>query len=384
MIFRRSLKVPTDSFFLFGPRATGKTTWLREQVDPDHFIDLLRSKEFLRYSKHPEELRDLIEGNPKWKCVVIDEIQKVPSLLDEIHSLIFEKKNKLTFILTGSSARKLKKNQVNLLAGRALLRKFHPLTASELGSHFNINEALEFGLLPRIYGLASKIEKIDYLYSYVETYLREEIQQEAVTRNLPAYSAFLEHMSLRNSQVVNLQNLSQQIGVARTTLKGYLEILEDTLLGTLLNPIQLKAKVKEVATPKFYFFDTGVVRGLSHSLDDPLGEMKGSLLETYILHELMSYSDYFSKRWQFHYWGTPSENEVDFIVSLGKTNVGIEVKSSKHWDKDFNVGLKTLLSEKKIKAGFGVYMGNDILKKDNIVIIPAQHFSQYLMEHSLF
>jgi predicted AAA+ superfamily ATPase len=381
----RSLVPPKDSFFLFGPRATGKSTWLNQNLKADFFIDLLKSKDFLRFSQHPEDLSDLVKGNPKWKCIVIDEIQKVPHLLDEIHSLIFSSHNKLQFILTGSSARKLKREHANLLAGRALVRKFHPITGYELATNLNINELLEFGMLPRIFGLKTIDEKKDYLYSYVETYLKEEIQQEALTRNLPAYSKFLEHLALRNSQVLNLQNLSSQIGVARTTLKGYLEILEDTLIGQTLQPLHLQAKVKEVSTPKFYFFDTGVVRALSQTLDDPLDSIsKGSQLETYILHELVSYSDYFQKRWNFYYWGTPSDSEVDFIISHGKTNFGIEVKSSVKWKDEFNKGLNILIDAGKIKKGFGVYLGNEIIQKDRIVVIPAKQFSQILTENKFF
>lgn len=385
MKIKRTLKSAKDTFFLFGPRATGKTTWLKEQVKPDFFIDLLKSKEYLRFSKHPEILSELIDANPNWKSVVIDEIQKIPNLLDEIHSIIFEKENKLQFILTGSSARKLKQKDVNLLAGRALIRRMHPFTAHEIDNKFNIEIALKYGMLPNVWNLEGEEDKKDYLFSYVETYLKEEIQQEALTRNLPAYSAFLEHMALRNSHVINLQSLSQQIGIARTTIKGYLEILEDTLLGYSLRPVRLKAKVKEVSTPKFYFFDSGVVRTLSHSLDESLGcDEKGSLLETYVLHELMSFSDYQTKRWQFYYWGTPTESEVDFVVSSGRTSIGIEVKSSKEWNKNFSHGLNILLDSQKIKKAYGVYMGEELIKKDRILIIPAKQFSKYLFENNLF
>ena len=266
-----------------------------------------------------------------------------------------------------------------------MLRKFRPLTGLEIGKTFDLQEALNFGMLPRVWTLSSPEKKKDYLFSYVETYLREEIQQEALARNLPAYSAFLEHMALRNSHVINLQNLASQIGVARTTLKGYLEILEDTLLGMSLHPIQLKAKVKEVATPKFYFFDTGVVRGLSNALDEPMESLtKGAMLETYVLHELVCHSDYNSKRWQFHYWATPTASEVDFILSSGKTSIGIEVKSSNHWDKDFNYGLDILLDSGKIKKAYGVYTGQEFIKKDRVSIIPAHLFSKYLHGNDFF
>jgi len=384
-VFNRDLISPEKSFFLFGPRATGKSTWLKNELAPDYSIDLLKSREYLRFSKYPEELSELILANPKWTKIVIDEIQKVPELLDEVHSIIFEHKNRMQFVLTGSSARKLKKSGTNFLAGRALLRKFYPLNAFELGKHFELNLAIRFGLLPEVWNLKNESEKNDYLYSYVETYLREEIQQEALTRNLPAYSKFLEHMALRNSHVINLQNLSNEIGVARTTLKGYLEILEDTLLGSSLNPIHLKAKVKEVSTPKFYFFDPGVVRGLTNSLNEKLdAREKGSQLETYILHELKCFSDYYGKMWQFFYWSTPSMTEVDFIVSQGKEKIGIEVKSAKNWDLDFNYGLNILLDEKKISKAYGIYDGEEIIKKGKVMVIPAKIFSSYMRDHNLF
>lgn len=383
MKFNRQLVPPKASFFLFGPRATGKSTWLRDQVQPNLTIDLLRSSDFLRFSNHPEELRANVEGS-RPKRVVIDEIQKVPSLLDEVHSLLFDFEEQVQFILTGSSARKLKRSRANLLAGRALVRRFHPLTGSEIGDNFGIEKALRFGLLPKVWNLETEAEKRDYLYSYVETYLREEIQQEASVRNLPSYTAFLEHFALRNAQVINLQNVSQETGIARTTLNGYLDILEQTLLGIRLAPIKLKAKIKEVATPKFYFFDPGVVRGLSLTLDEDLGSQKGYLLETYVLHELQSHADYSGERLSFHYWATPSDNEVDFIVSKGKSVVGIEVKSSQRWDLDFNRGLNTLLEGGKIKKAFGVYLGNEKQKKGKVTVLPAHTFSQFLYKGGLF
>ena len=382
--FKRDLKLADSTFFLFGPRGTGKSTWLKHEVKADLFINLLRSQDFLRFSQHPEELGELVNANPNWRKVIVDEIQKAPQLLDEIHALIFETNKKIQFILTGSSARKLKKENVNLLAGRALVRKFHPLCAVELGKVFNVNKALTFGLLPEVWTLDNESSIKDYLFSYVETYLREEIQQEALIRNIPAYSKFLEHMALRNSHVINLQNLSGEIGVARTTLTGYLQILQDTLLGFLLPPIQLRAKVKEIATPKFYFFDPGVVRALALVLDEPLGSLQGAQLESYVYHELLTFSDYHQKRWDFAYWATPSKTEVDFIVSSGRKNIGIEVKSSTHWDKDFSYGLNVLLKDAKIEKAYGIYLGEELIRKGDVLVIPAKEFSKFLRTKDLF
>lgn len=364
----------TKSYFLFGPRATGKSTWLKNEAHPDFSIDLLKSKDFIRFSANPDLLRQIIEGNSTFKVIVVDEIQRLPILLNEIHSLIFDYGNKLQFILTGSSARKLKKNNVNLLAGRALVRYFHTLSAQELGRDFDITKTLKYGLLPQIWNLKNRDDIVDYLYSYVETYLKEEVQQEAAVRSLPSYISFLEHFAIRNGQVMNIQSLASDVGLARTTINGYLDVLEQTLLGTRLSPIHLKAKVKEVSLPKFYFFDTGVCRTLAKMVEEDLREDKGTLLETYILHELKAYSDYFLKRWEFFYWGTPSQNEVDFIVCKANKRIGIEVKASTRWSKDFNYGLKTLLAEKKILKAYGVYLGTEVIRTEGIEVLPVQVF----------
>lgn len=384
MTSQRILKKPEKSFFLLGPRATGKSTWLKEQVRPDFIIDLLKARDFQKYSTNLTLLREVVEGNPKFKIIVIDEIQKLPELLDEVHSLIFDSDNKLQFILTGSSARKLKKKNVNLLAGRALIRYFHPFSMLEVEKKFKIDLALKYGMLPQVWNLESEDEKKDYLTSYVDTYLKEEIQQEAAVRSLPSYLLFLEHFALRNAQVINIQNLAGEIGIPRTTINGYLDILEQTLLGFKLAPIHLKAKVKEVTTAKFYFFDTGVVRTLAKQLDDEMGSEKGTLLETLVLHEIKTYSDYFLQRYEINFWGTPSENEVDFIVSKGKTRIGIEVKAAKKWDKSFNAGLETLLATGKIKHAYGIYLGAERLKNSNINVFPLQKFISFMHEGKLF
>lgn len=380
----RILNAPEKSFFLLGPRATGKSTWLREQVKPDFIIDLLRAKDFQKYSTNLNLLSEIIEGNPKFKIIVIDEIQKLPELLDEVHSLIFNSDDKLQFILTGSSARRLKRKNVNLLAGRALVRYFHPYSIQEIEKKFKVDLALKYGMLPQIWNLDSEDEKKDYLISYVDTYLKEEIQHEAAVRSLPSYLLFLEHFALRNAQVINIQGLAGEIGIPRTTINGYLDILEQTLLGFKLAPIHLKAKVKEVATAKFYFFDTGVTRALAKQIDDEMGSEKGNLLETLVLHEIKTYSDYFLQRYEINFWGTPSENEVDFIVSKGKNRIGIEVKASKKWDKSFNAGLETLLSADKIKYAYGVYLGEERLKSSNINVFPLQKFIRFMHEGNLF
>lgn len=371
---QRVFQKPKGSFFLLGPRATGKSTWIKLQLKPDFTIDLLKARDFTTYSTNPGRLREIIEANLNYKVIVIDEIQKLPELLNEVHSLIFDYENKLQFVLTGSSARKLKKSNVNLLAGRAANRSFHSYSYLEIKEKFQIDLALKYGLLPQVWNIEDEEEKKDYLISYVDLYLKEEIMQEAAVRSLPSYMLFLEHFALRNGQVLNIQNLAQEIGIPRTTINGYLDLLEQTLLGYKLAPIHLQAKVKEVSTPKFYFFDPGVVRALAKNIDENLGQDKGFLLETLVLHELKLFSDYFQKRWEIFYWGTPSENEVDFVITKAKKRIGIEVKSSKNWTADFNQGLHSLLEAKTISKGYGIYLGKEKIKVGQVMVYPVAQF----------
>lgn len=234
MTYKRHLKAPRDSFFLFGPRGTGKSTWMKFDFKPHLTVDLLRSKTFLDLASDPGLLRMQVEALPRGSRVLIDEIQKLPGLLDEVHAMIFDFDGSYQFALTSSSARKLKRTNANLLAGRAIQRQMFPLTSAEMEDDFDLEFALKFGSLPRILGLRSEEECRDYLTSYVETYLKEEIQQEAVVRSLPAYHRFLRHAALMNGQVTNLSNLSREASVPRATLDGYFSILTDTLLGSFI------------------------------------------------------------------------------------------------------------------------------------------------------
>jgi predicted AAA+ superfamily ATPase len=385
MSYKRSLNPPKSSFFLFGPRGTGKSTWLKDNFKPDLRIDLLRSKELLELSSDPSLLRKRILSLSENSKIVIDEIQKLPQLLDEVHSIIFDFDNKYQFALTGSSARKLKRNHANLLAGRAVKRLFYPLTQKELRGDFNLDHCLAFGSLPAVVNLDDYDDKKDFLYSYVDTYLKEEIQTEAAVRNIPNYNRFLKHAALRNGHVVNINSLSRDAGVARSTLDGYFKILEDTLLGIFIEPLHLKAKVKEVSNPKFYFFDCGVVRCLSNELENPVGiHEKGLLLETYFLNEIRAYSSYFKKKWEIYYWGTPSGGEVDFIIVEGKKKIGIEIKASQSWKKEYDHSLGVLVSEKKIDKAFGVYLGEHKINSGKIQVLPLLDFLNLLNSDKLF
>jgi predicted AAA+ superfamily ATPase len=383
MKFKRLLGTPNRSFFLFGPRGTGKSTWLEEELKPNLTIDLLRSEEFLRLSADPGLLRKRVEALPEGSMVVIDEVQKIPMLLDEVHSLLFMHGNKYKFALTGSSARKLKQANANMLAGRAVRREMFPLCSAELGDRFNLNDALKYGTLPELVHMDDERDKIDFLYAYVETYLREEIAREALVRQLQSYHRFLKHAAIMNAQVLNVSNISREASVARSTVDGYFEILVDTLLGTYVEPIHLKAKVKEVISPKFYFFDCGVVRAIRGDLGDALGMEAGYLLETFVLNELRAYSSYCGKNLSIYYWGTPSGSEVDFIVCKGKSKWAIEIKSAKRWDSKFNKGLHSAAQSRQIDHLIGVYLGTDRLKIDDVEVFPLSEFCKNLFSGQL-
>ncbi len=385
MPYIRQLQLSEKSFFLFGPRGTGKSTWLRDVFKPDLSIDLLRSDRFLELSANPSALREKLDALKPRAKVVIDEIQKLPILLDEIHSYIFDSNKNLQFALTGSSARKLKKSNANLLAGRALNKKMFSLNSYEIGNDFDIEQILRFGTLPSVMNLKKESEKTEYLMTYVENYLKEEIQAEAAVRNLSSYHRFLKHAAIMNAQVLNVNNISKEASVARSTLDGYFNIIEETLLGNFVEAIHLKAKVKEVSTPKFYFFDCGVVRALRNELGEKISDSeRGYLLETFILNEIQSYSSYHQKFAEIYYWGTPSQNEVDFVISKGSVNIGLEIKSSKKWKKEFNSGLSVLLESKKIKKAIGVYSGSERLKFGEIDIYPLKDFLSELHLGNIF
>ncbi len=379
-MFERKIQIPNDNFFLFGPRATGKSTWLKNIFKADVYIDLLRSETYLELVQDPSLLRSrllMVKSKNKIK-VVIDEVQRIPDLLNEVHALIEDFPNKFQFSLTGSSARKLRRHESNLLAGRSLTRKLFPLTYSETKNSFNLEKALKYGMLPKIFSSKSDEDKEDLLRAYTETYLKEEIQQEALVRKLPDYIKFLKHLALSNGNVLNLSNLSREAGISRVPLENYMSIITDTLIGVQIEPIHLKAKIKEVTRPKFYFFDCGVVSSLARTLSDDLETRSGNLFETLVLSELRAYSEYSKKHFEINFWGTPSENEVDFICTKGKISIGIEVKYSKKWKSEFSKGLQVLLSQKKIKKAIVVYAGKQAELHGDIHLYPFDEFCQGL------
>ncbi len=342
---------------------------------------MLQNKTFFQLSGSPDAFRQLVLAQPKSRWIIVDEVQRLPSLLNEVHSLMEDEGYK--FALTGSSARKLKRGQANLLAGRASVRSFFPIVYSEAGKAWKIEDVLAWGCLPAV--LADPGSRLDILDAYAGTYVREEIKEEALTRNVDAFSRFLEVAALANAQVTNLSSISRDAHVARATVDTYFSILEDTLLGSFLPAFRARARVKEVSHPKFYFFDTGVLRSLQGRLRDAVGnEERGHLLETYLFHELRAHDSYASLGGKFSYWRTVDQVEVDFLWTRGSRHVAIEAKASARWRPEFDAGFRALAGSKvKLTAAFGVYLGDQILKKDWGFVLPVAEFLRRLAENEI-
>lgn len=355
-----------SSLFLFGPRQTGKTSYLKEIFPTAKFYNLLDQRTFRQLSAYPEELRQTL--NKTDRLVIVDEVQKLPVLLDEVQDLI-EQDKELRFILTGSSARKLMSGRANLLGGRALLCKMHPLVYPEFDTH-DLDRRLCFGSLPAVY--LSEIPE-ELLDAYAGTYLREEIQAEGIARNIGSFARFLQVAALTNGQVVNFSKVGSDAQVAPRTVQNYYEVLTDTLIGTLLPPFQLKNTRKAISTPKFYFFDIGVVNSLKGQFSiAPKTAEYGQALEHLIFCELQAYLDYNRFKNKLSFWRTHTGLEVDFIVG---NSLAIEVKASARVrDTDLSP-LRTLSAETKLSQRLVV--SNEPLERitsDGIRIMPVESF----------
>ena len=340
------LLLKKSSHFLLGPRAVGKSTLIKEcskkaegvKAFPLDYINLLDSNIYLRLKSNPSFLEGLISK----KYVIIDEIQRIPELLNEVHRLI-EDKNK-RFLLTGSSARKLKKNNTNLLAGRAFKSELFPLTWFELSNNkkFKLKHYLRFGALPLAYLKANGGE---YLCNYVDTYLKEEIRAEAIVRNLPNYVRFLQSAAFNNAQLLNYSKTANDAQLSPNTVKDYYQILEDTLIGFSVSPWTRSVKRKAIQTAKFYFFDPGIVHTLCETQHlDPNSDLFGRAFEQFIACELRAYLSYKKIRSSLKYWRSKSGFEVDFIVG---NEIALEVKSSKKITQRDHKGLLAICEEKK-------------------------------------
>lgn len=329
-----------------------------------------------------------MESNPSgW--VVIDEVQKAPAVLDEVHGLISKYGDQLNFAISGSSARKLKRMDANLLAGRAINTQLFPLSISELDFKAEPETMLRFGSLPRIQTLLAENEQslvFEVLESYVANYLREEIQQEALTRNLGSFSRFLRVAAIMNGQIVNFSQTASDAGVTRPTVTNYFEILQDTLVGTLLPCWQPRAKVKQKnAHPRFYFFDCGVVRTITTRLRDSLAEEeRGRLLETLVLNELRVWRNFSRCGGEFYYWRSDTDVEVDFIWQRGEQTIAIEVKATTNWSSKYSKAMRRLLDRKQVNSAYGIYLGGSSLIDGEVKVFGFKDFVRALHAGEIF
>ncbi len=377
-MFTRKLPPPEATTLLLGPRATGKSTWLGQVLPDAHVWDLLDTRLALALARDPSSFAREVDALPAKAWVIVDEVQKVPALLDEVHRL--DGKQGRRFVLSGSSARKLKRGGANLLAGRALRLDMFPLVSAELGAPLPLDR-LRFGCLPRVAGLERPRA---YLESYVDTYLREEVQAEALTRNIGGFSRFLEIAARQNGQVTNTANISRDAQVARQTVQGYFDVLVDTLLGFWLPAWKLKRATKLVAHPKFFFFDSGVARALSGRLPwPPTPEEEGTLFETYLLHELRAFLSYSGLKYPVSYFRTHDGVEVDVVLETAKGYLALEFKCARDWRASHQSGFRRLKEELRGLRCVGVFTGERRQKADASEVLPYAAFLKALWDGTL-
>jgi predicted AAA+ superfamily ATPase len=339
-MFRRGLRLPPagrETFFLWGPRQTGKTTLLRDTYsDSAIWLDLLKADEYRRYLERPETLREELAAIPKPGQVVIDEVQKIPALLDEVHWL--HEHRKVRFALCGSSARTVRRGGGNLLGGRAIRYELFGLTASEIGKDFDLVRMLNHGYLPTHYESDAPDRQ---LAAYVGDYLKEEVAAEGLVRNLAVFSSFLGVAALADGELVNFTNIARECGVSSPTVKGHFGILEDTLLGAWLPGYTRRPKRRVIAAPKFFFADVGVVNHLAkRGRMVPGSELFGKAFENWVFHELRAAISYGTHRHELSYWRLASGIEVDFIV--GQMSLAVEAKATAKVTANHLKGLRHL------------------------------------------
>lgn len=383
-MFRRELALPDpgeETFFLWGPRQAGKTTLLRQRYPDVTWVDLLKADEFRRYVTRPELLRQEIEaaGPDVTRQVVIDEIQKVPALLDEVHWLI--ENRGLNFALCGSSARKVRRGAANLLGGRAVRYELRGLVSGELEDGFDLDRMLNHGYLPRMYESSRPRRLLD---AYIADYLREEVAAEGLVRNLPAFSDFLDAAALSDCEPVSFSNIARECGVSAPTAKAHFGILEDSLLGRWLPRWRRRAKRRLAGAPKFYFSDVGIVNRLARRGELQRGsDAYGKAFENWVFHELSAYAAYRELDDRLAYWRLPSGIEVDFVV--GDMRLAVEAKATATVTSRHLRGLRTLVDEHP-RLGRRIVVCLESRPRrtdDGIDIIGASEFAQRLWRGDL-
>ena len=380
--YPRLIRPTGQSFFLLGVRGVGKSTWARQQFPDAARFDFLDEARYQDYLADPSLFAADLQAVPPGSWVVVDEIQRLPNLLNEVHRHIEDRR--LKFALLGSSERKLKAADVNLLAGRALHKTMHPLTPAELGDDFDLDVALDTGTIPLVQVAG---ERHPVLESYVRLYLRDEVRAEGLVRNLPGFARFLPIAALHHGQVVNISGIARDCGVARTTVQGYLDILEDTLLAFRLPAFQPRLRARERRHPKLYWVDPGLVRAVK-KLHGPIApEERGALLEGWILHLLRAHAEEGGLFDELHYWAPHPANrtEVDFLLRRGGELAAIEVKSQPRYHTGMLPGLRAIAELPGIVRRILVYGGKRSFRTtDGIDVWSIDRLQQALSEGTLW
>ena len=367
----RFFRAPASTCFIFGPRGTGKSTWLRQNLPDAHLIDLLDDEIFREYVAHPERIKQVVAAHPHIRVFIVDEIQKAPRMLDAIHSLC-ETRPDLQFILTGSSARKLRRGGVNLLGGRALLTRFHPFMAAELGERFSLEAALRDGLIPLVVFSKTPSKTME---AYIALYLKEEVKEEGLVRDVGAFARFLEAVSFSHGSVLNVSNIARECQVSRKIAANYLSILEDLLLGYQLPVFNKRARRATTTQPKFYLFDSGVYHHLRpRGPLDSTDEIGGIGLEGLVLQHLLAWCGYSDEAMRCYFWRSRGGAEVDFVIYGESRFYAVEVKNSRHLHPKQLRSLKTFLGDYPEATGYLLYQGKERLLIDGITCLPVEDF----------
>src|SRR5215475_13578730 len=370
--YPRLIAPPKGSFFLLGVRGVGKSSWARVQFPDAHFVDLLDESRYQNLLANPALLAAEMRDLPARRVVVLDEVQRAPALLNEVHRAIETTRRR--FVLLGSSARRLKTATTNLLAGRAVVRTMHPLVPAELGDDFDLERILRFGSVPVIWQAEEPRAALD---AYVQLYVKEEIRAEALVRNLPAFLRFLPVAGLFHGQVINISGLARDAATARSTVEGYLNILQDTLLATLLPAFEPRLRVRERQHPKLYWIDPGLARATKHQLGPVGAEERGPLFEGWILTVLRTHNEEAELFEEIAYWAPAQarQTEVDFLLRRGRDYLALEIKSSSRFSPTVLSGLRAIGELEHLVRRIMVYLGDQRLRtNEGIEVWPLNVF----------
>ena len=381
MVYTRLTRLPGRSFFLFGVRGVGKSSWARTTLPNAPRLDLLDEALFLDLLADPSLFRELVSTAKQGDWIVIDDVQRIPALLNEVHRLIEERG--LRFALLGSSARKLKTAGTNLLAGRAIRKAMYPLVPQELGADFNLEDVLAYGSIPLVWAADNRREVLE---SYVQLYLREEIRAEALVRNLPGFVRFLPIAALLHGQSLNVAGIARDAGVARTTVSGYLDVLEDTLLTSYLPAFEARLRVRERRRPKLYWVDPGLTRAVKRRFGPVSAEERGALFEGWILGLLRAHAQEQPVFDAIHYWAPAESNtEVDFLLSRDAECLAIEAKATRRYNTTLLKGLRAITNLPRLVRRILIYDGERAFRtEDGIDVWPVKQFLNALQTDGLW